>query len=172
MDRHIDQHSDRPLEVQPIRLAYIAGPFRASTPLGVRRNVEAARDLGLHVAEAGLYPIIPHMLTQEFDKLLTDQFWLDGTMALLDRCDVIVLTEHWARSKGASAERLRALELGMPAFVWEPHGMVPPREALAKFVEYLDQRPRRMRWSGFHKAGCPRLADCTCNQIAPSVERP
>ena len=104
-----------------VPLIYIAGPFRGPTPLAVRRNVEAARDLGLRVAEAGGYPIIPHTMTSEFDKLLTDQFWLDGTMELMRRCDAIVLSHRWMPSTGAKAEYVEACRLGIPS-MYEDQG--------------------------------------------------
>lgn len=97
-------------------LIYVAGPFRGPTPLDVRRNVEAARDLGLHVARCGAYPVIPHTMTSEFDKQLTDQFWLDGTMELLRRCDGIVLHARWRSSMGAIAEHNMAADLQLAVF--------------------------------------------------------
>lgn len=87
-----------------IPLIYIAAPFRGPTPLDVRRNVEAARDLGMRVAQAGGYPVIPHTMTADFDKQLTDEFWLAGTLEMLKRCDGIVLSPDWERSSGARAE--------------------------------------------------------------------
>jgi hypothetical protein len=105
-----------PTNDKPLALVYIAGPFRAETPYGVRRNVERARDLGFHVAVLGGYPIIPHTMTCDFDKCLTDQFWLDGTMALLRVCHAVVLESRWAASRGARAEKLEAERLGLAVF--------------------------------------------------------
>lgn len=105
------------MSTNKLPLIYIAGPFRGPTPITVRYNIEAARDLGLRVAEAGAYPVIPHTMTADFDKLLTDQFWLDGTLQLLMRCDGIVLTHTWEKSKGARAEHDWAKQHGMPAYV-------------------------------------------------------
>lgn len=99
-----------------MRLVYVAGPFRGATPLAVRRNVERARDVGLQIAERGAYPVIPHTMTSEFDQLLTDQFWLAGTMELLRRCDAIFLIPGWEASSGARAERVEAFVSGMPIF--------------------------------------------------------
>jgi hypothetical protein len=88
-----------------MKLLYIAGPFRGPTPLDVRRNVERARDLGLEVAKCGAYPVIPHTMTSEFDKQLTDEFWLEGTLRLMLRCHGIILTPDWEHSTGAREER-------------------------------------------------------------------
>ena len=95
-------------------LIYIVGPFRGPTPLDVRLNVEHARTYGLIVAKAGGYPIIPHTMTADFDKQLDDQFWLDGTMEMLSRCDAIALIPHWRLSTGARAEKDAAEVFGLP----------------------------------------------------------
>lgn len=102
--------------IKPLPLIYIAGRFRGATPYDVRKNVEAARDVGLAVAHAGGYPIIPHTMTADFDKLLTDQFWLDGTMELLCRCDAIIMVPGWPTSVGATAELTEAKALNLPVF--------------------------------------------------------
>lgn len=111
-------------------LCFIAGPFRGPTPLDVRRNVERARDLGLRVAKAGGYPIIPHTMTCDFDKQLDDEFWLDGTLALLARCDAIVCTTNYTQSTGARDERQWAEDHGMP--IWIDYG---EDDVLREFVQ-------------------------------------
>lgn len=87
-----------------MRLVYIAGPFRGATPWDVHCNVHEAELLGLEVAKLGIYPVIPHAMTRNFDKLLTDQFWLDGTLELMMRCDALITTERWNLSSGARTE--------------------------------------------------------------------
>lgn len=122
-----------------IPLIYIAGPFRGPTPLDVRKNVEAARDLGLLVAAAGGYPMIPHTMTAEFDKQLTDQFWLDGTMEMLKRCDAMVLTENWEKSSGARTEQAWAHEHAMPWLVYTDMGPHLREDRLKEFIRLLLQ---------------------------------
>lgn len=100
-----------------IPLIYIAGPFRGPTPYDVKCNVHAAERVGLEVARRGGYPVIPHTMTQSFDKQLTDEFWLEGTMRLLRCCEAIVLVPGWERSLGARAERDYA-EGKLPIFYW------------------------------------------------------
>ena len=98
-------------------LVYITGPFRSATLLEVQHNVERARDVGLAVAQrTGGYPVIPHMMTSEFDKSMTDDFWLAGTMELLRRCDAVMLMSTWELSSGARAEQAEAERRGIPVF--------------------------------------------------------
>ncbi len=120
-------------------LIYIAGPFRGPTPLDVRRNVERARDLGLLVTQAGAYPVIPHTMTAEFDKQGEDQFWLDGTMEMLRRCDAIVLTEDWERSTGARTEFTWSMENDMPSLVYFDIGPRLREDRLREFVAAVVQ---------------------------------
>lgn len=116
----------------PTPLVYIAGPFRGPTPLDVRRNVERARDVGMIVAAHGAYPVIPHTMTADFDKQLTDEFWLAGTLELMRRCDAVFLMATWTLSRGATAERAEALARDMPVF-----------DTLAPFAQWVKH------WQGY-----------------------
>jgi hypothetical protein len=99
-----------------MKVVYIAGPFRASTPWGVECNVRNAEVLALAVAACGAMPLCPHTMTRHFDGQLTDEFWLSGTLELLRRCDALVLVDGWERSSGTRAEAEEAKRLGLPIF--------------------------------------------------------
>ena len=43
-----------------MRLVYIAGPYRATTPWGIRCNIRNAEDLAAKVNEAGMAAVCPH----------------------------------------------------------------------------------------------------------------
>jgi len=129
---HVDIAANERARLLP--LIYIAGPFRGPTPLDVRRNVEAARDLGLCVAAAGGYPVVPHMMTAEFDKQLDDQFWIDGTLAILMRCDGLVLTPNWERSSGARMELAWMQEHQRPWMVYSDAGPHLREDRLREFI--------------------------------------
>lgn len=101
-----------------IPLVYIAGPFRGLTPYEVHRNVCAAEHVGFEVAKRGGFPIIPHTMTQHFDKLLTDDFWIEGHLRMLRCCNALVMIPGWARSQGAIAKRDSA-DGKIPIFYWE-----------------------------------------------------
>ena len=62
-------------------------------------------------------PLIPHAnTTYIFHGQKDDQFWLDGTLELMRRCDAIITTPDWERSSGARGEVACAQEIGMPVF--------------------------------------------------------
>lgn len=98
-------------------VAYIAGPYRASTPWELERNVRVAEALALEVAERGggkVIPLCPHSMYRFFDRTLTDEFWIGGTLELLRRCDLLVVTPNWRGSQGTLGEVMLAREMGIP----------------------------------------------------------
>jgi hypothetical protein len=105
-----------------MKLGYIIGPFRAPTHWEVQQNVRNAERLGLEVAKLGAFPVIPHKNTENFDGLLTDEFWLEGTRALLLRCDFAITVEAiglpWKHSQGSFGEVVSAssIEPEIPVF--------------------------------------------------------
>ena len=120
-------------------VVYCAGPFRASTPWGIEQNVRRAEEVGLEVAKAGAVPLIPHAMYRFFQNSLPDEFWLEGTLELLRRCDALVLTEGWEASTGSRGEVAEAKRLGIPVF-----------ESVAELRNWLDSykpapTPRQVR---------------------------
>jgi nucleoside 2-deoxyribosyltransferase len=123
-------------------LIYIAGPFRAPTQWGIAENVRNAERVGLEVARAGAYPIIPHANTQHFNGEGSDQLWLSGTLELMRRCDAVVVIDGWERSTGTRAEMKEAYALGLPVFICEP---VEDKRTLSQFVQDVAESVRK-RW--------------------------
>lgn len=102
-----------------MKLAYIAGPYRGKTKEEVEENIQCARAVGRWVARKGYYPIIPHSNTALFDFTapdLDDEFWLKGTMAAMEKCDIVVVCPGAEYSSGTKAELIRAKELHIPIF--------------------------------------------------------
>ena len=106
-----------------MKIAYIAGPYRGPTAWDIEKNVRNAEETGLIAANMGYMPVIPHANTRHFHGQLTDQFWLDGTMEMLRRCDLVVLCPRWEESSGARAEVAEANRLGIPVYHWS---LLPP----------------------------------------------
>lgn len=96
-----------------MKLIYIAGPYRGKTREAVELNIATARRVALLIAQAGHMPVIPHANTAGFEHLdpdIPDQFWLDGTLALMLKCDAVVLCPGWDKSSGTLAEIRKAVE--------------------------------------------------------------
>lgn len=110
-----------PEKRQGIKTVYVAGPYRAPTREAVAQNVAAARHVGRLCAQKGWFPVMPTVNTAHFDhdfpELADDQFWLDGTLELMRRCDAVVLVDGWQHSSGARGEIEEARKLGIKVYL-------------------------------------------------------
>ncbi len=113
-----------------MKLIYIAGPYRpytcadgtwVGTPMNIRNAEVTAVNLVNELGHLGLFPVVPHLNTRDFEnqvKQNDDQYFLDGTMAMLERCDAVLLTMPNADevSSGTKAEVHRAHPLGIQVY--------------------------------------------------------
>jgi hypothetical protein len=103
-----------------MKYGYIIGPFRAPTPWEVELNVRAAEQLALEVHKLEAFAVCPHANTRFFDKLLTDEHWIEGTKGLLLRCDFAITVEAiglpWKHSVGSVSEVESARLAPIPIF--------------------------------------------------------
>jgi hypothetical protein len=87
-----------------VKVAYVAGPFRAQTPWEVECNVRRAEEVALELWRLGFAVICPHSNTRFFDRAAPDDVWLRGDMEILRRCDLVVTVLGWDTSAGACSE--------------------------------------------------------------------
>ena len=99
-----------------MRVVYVAGPFRGKDHYEIHKNICAAETLALEVWKTENAALCPHLNTAHFQDTLPDHIWLDGDLEMLLRCDALILTPDWERSKGAQAERQFAIEHNIPVF--------------------------------------------------------
>lgn len=113
-----------------MKLIYIAGPYRPYTNahgalVDTAHNVSIAEMTAVHLVNElghmGLFPVVPHLNTRDFEnqvELYSDQYFLNGTMAMLERCDAVLLTMPNADvvSTGTKAEVHRAHQLGIQVY--------------------------------------------------------
>ena len=113
-----------------MKLIYIAGPYRpytcadgtwVGTPMNIRNAEVTAVNLVNELGHLGLFPVVPHLNTRDFENQVEqndDQYFLDGTMAMLERCDAVLLTMPDADevSSGTKAEVHRAHQLGIQVY--------------------------------------------------------
>lgn len=113
-----------------MKLIYIAGPYRpyscadgmwVGTPMNIRNAEVTAVNLVNALGRYGLFPLVPHLNTRDFENQVEqndDQYFLDGTMAMLERCDAVLLTMPDADevSSGTKAEVHRAHQLGIQVY--------------------------------------------------------
>lgn len=96
-------------------VVYIAGPFRAPTSWGIEQNIRKAETLALEVWRHGFAAVCPHCNTRFFQGELPDNIWLQGDIAILERCDA-VLFDADGLSEGVMGELDAAEKKGIPAF--------------------------------------------------------
>lgn len=103
--------------------AYVAGPFSGKTRAAVDANIDAAIQCGIELARICVSPIIPHANTSHpaFETIQPYDFWIEATMDLMLQQDILFLMPNWAQSSGATKERAKAIEVGMPLFTNREH---------------------------------------------------
>lgn len=87
-------------------VVYVAGKFRASTAWQIAENVREAERWALRIAAAGAQPLCPQANNAHFHGTMTEQFWIDGALAMLAKCDAAVFIPNWLESPGACEEHL------------------------------------------------------------------
>ena len=97
-----------------MRVIYIAGPFRGPDSWAIELNIRRAEALALEAWKLGAAVICPHTNTRFFQGAAPDHIWLDGDLAILRKCDAILMTPDWERSSGARAECEHAQAHGIP----------------------------------------------------------
>jgi nucleoside 2-deoxyribosyltransferase len=99
-----------------MRVVYVAGPFRGPNHWEIHQNIRRAETLALAVWRAGAAAICPHTNTIHFQDAAPDHVWLEGDLAIVAKCDAIIMTDDWQRSTGARAEHEFAAARGIPIF--------------------------------------------------------
>ena len=99
-----------------MKLAYVAGSYRANSEWGLVVNIRMAEIVASHLWRAGFAVLCPHKNTAHFGGLCPDKVFLDGDLEMLSRCDLVVVTEDYKRSIGTLAEIEFAIGRGTPVF--------------------------------------------------------
>lgn len=99
------------------RVIYIAGPFRGKDSWEIENNIRRAEALALEVWRTpGFCAVCPHTNTRFYQGAAPDSVWLEGDLAILKRCDAVLLTPDWHKSSGARAEVMVAAQSGIHTF--------------------------------------------------------
>jgi hypothetical protein len=95
---------------------YVAGPFRAKPIPGQdqpnqweqEQNIRRAEAISLEIWKKGHAAVCPHTNTRYYQGACPDHIWLEGDLAIIERCDGVLLTPDWERSEGARNEKIHA----------------------------------------------------------------
>lgn len=100
-----------------IKVAYIAGPLTAPTQWQREQNIRAAEEVSIAAARIlGVFPYTPHSSARYFWGEISDEFWIEGELEILRRCDMLVLCPGYENSKGTIAEIEEAVRLEKEIF--------------------------------------------------------
>jgi nucleoside 2-deoxyribosyltransferase len=98
-------------------VAYVAGPYRdARGEWYVEQNRRVAEDAALMLRGAGWACVVPHRNSGGMDGALPDEVWLREGLALLRRCDVVVVVGEYWTSEGTALEVNEAVARGVPVY--------------------------------------------------------
>lgn len=105
-----------------IALIYIAGPYRPANGRSIDENAQDAEAAACDLIRSGApaLPIVPHSIGLRYSYLSPaggdEGYWLPATLALMERCHAVLMLPGWRMSSGATGERARAIEIGLPVF--------------------------------------------------------
>lgn len=99
-------------------LLYLAGPYSGDTV----RNIENSRQIQIDLAHHGYFVFNPCHNTAHFDLDCDagEEFFMDGDIEAMKRCDILVLRPDWWNSSGARREATVSALAKQPGIVYEP----------------------------------------------------
>lgn len=96
-----------------IPIVYIAGPYRAFNAWEREKNIRTAEQLAFEVWKMGAAVLCPHTNSRFFDGAIPDETILQGCIAMMNRCDAVLMAPNWQKSEGARNERRIAKKRNM-----------------------------------------------------------
>ena len=103
-------------------IVYVAGPYRGKSIFGLVRWWRQWRNIYTACQTAGLlwamgYTVIcPHTNTAWMDGVCPREWFLEGDLKILAKCDAVVLLRGYAKSEGTMGEIKFAIENDIPVF--------------------------------------------------------
>jgi hypothetical protein len=101
-----------------MKLAFVSGPYRAKTKLGIFINILKARKVAKELWKIGYVAVCPHLNSALMDGIIDDSRFLEGDMELLRKCDVVVVCKGWSKSSGTKGEIKEAYRNSIPVLFW------------------------------------------------------
>ena len=130
------------MERQPIM--FVAGPYRAPSFEEIEFNVLRAAEWAGQVKLRGWTPLCPHTNSHAISLCLFLEFgpahpsWLKDSLALLERCDGLLLIPGWEGSEGAVGEREFAKANDIIVFDWQDFDAAPEHGGVPKAEDFWE----------------------------------
>ncbi len=97
-----------------MQIAYIAGPYRAKTKLGIIRNILKARKIAKKYWALGYTVFCPHLNSALMDGTAPEEVFMRGDLEFLQYADILVVIPGWEWSTGTLGEIEFAKAKGIP----------------------------------------------------------
>lgn len=104
---HLKYRDDRPV-------IYVSGPLSAPTGWEWEQNVRRAEEIGYFLKYMEFAPVVPHTDDRFFHAHHERKLALEVDIALLSRCDGLLLIPGWEASEGAKDEAHYCDHHGIP----------------------------------------------------------
>ena len=105
-----------------MRVAYLAGPYRAPTENALWENIAEARRIAVELWKLGYVPICPHMNSAFMGGVVSSETFLAGDLEIISQLDperaCMVMMPEWLKSTGAQGEHDKAMERNMLVYYW------------------------------------------------------
>lgn len=112
-------------------VVFVSGPFRGNSAYQQELNIRRAEGVALELWRLGVAVVCPHANSRHFEGAMPEDGFLEGYLAILERCDAMVLTPRWSESEGAQREFEKAQASAIPIFHWP--------EERAKFILWIKE---------------------------------
>ncbi len=97
-----------------MKVVYIAGAYRGDgKPDTIYENIQIVRKYAKKYWRLGYAVFCPHMNSAFMDGACSDETFLEGSIEILKRCDVIVMLPNWEQSAGSVDEFNLANDVGL-----------------------------------------------------------
>lgn len=114
-----------------MKIAYVAGSYRADTVNGIHDNIERARAVAVELWRMGYAVICPHLNSAMMDGVVPDHRFIDGDIEIVRRAaDCIIMLPGWEYSDGSVRECGWAQKFHIKVFQYQYD-----LEEIEKFVE-------------------------------------
>jgi hypothetical protein len=130
-----------------MKVLYVSGPYSATNAWTREANIRKAEATALVAWTMGCAAICPHTLARFYHGTLPEAMWLAGDLAILDKCDGVLMVEGWESSVGSKAEHAYAKDQGIPIFT--------SLTAVERWLKAHDQSSARSGDPGAHESRPP-----------------
>ena len=96
------------------QIIFVSGAYRSKYGIiGRAVNIWKAYQVARRLVRQGYSCYIPHMNTALMDGLQSEDWFLEATLKMLPKCQIIYMMKGWENSEGAKMELLEADKRGM-----------------------------------------------------------